>query len=155
VLRLDPANETARGYLSYLRKLESSTSAGEPSTPLPSAISEEQAVAEGHLRSGQDAEARGELFRALAEYEAALRVDPKHRAARKARDALRDRLRPGVPALYEEGKRYFQDEDLHNALRVWRNVLLIDPEDTRTRENVDRAERLLARLEEIQTDAAP
>jgi tetratricopeptide (TPR) repeat protein len=155
VLDLDPWNETARGYLSYLRKLEDAPSRAQATPSVPSAISEEQAVAEGHLRSGQDAEASGELFRALAEYDAALRVDPKHGAARRARDQLRARLEPQIPWLYEEGKRYFQDEDLHNALRVWRNVLLIDPDDARTRENVDRAERLLARLEEIQTGASP
>ena len=103
------------------------------------------------------AEVRAEIgprgFATRSDNEAALRVDPKHRTARRARDALRERLRPGIGALYEAGKRYFQDEDLHNALRVWRNVLLIDPQDVRTRENVERAERLLARLEEIQTDA--
>jgi Flp pilus assembly protein TadD len=56
-----------------------------------------------------------------------------------------------VPTLYEQGKRYFQDEDLEKALVVWRNALLIAPDDARTKENIDRAERILSRLEEIQT----
>jgi hypothetical protein len=34
---------------------------------------------------------------------------------------------------------------------MWRRVLLIDPGHQRTRENVERAERMLSRLEEIQT----
>jgi tetratricopeptide (TPR) repeat protein len=155
VLEVDPGNGTARGYLSYLRKLSDVAAQDRASAPLPAAISEEEVIAEGHLRSAQEAEAGGELFRALAEYEAALRINPEKRAARGARDALRTILEPEIPSLYEEGKRYFQDEDLHNALRVWRSVLLIDPNDARTRENVARAERLLARLEEIQADGNP
>jgi tetratricopeptide (TPR) repeat protein len=151
VIRVDPTNQTARGYLSYLKKLD------EPSTraavKTPAAISEEEMVAEGHVRTGQEAEAEGRLFRALQEYDAALRVDSAHQSARRARDHLRHRLQPQIPELYEAGKRYFQDEDLHNALRVWRQVLLIDPGDGRARENVDRAERILARLEEIQSSA--
>jgi hypothetical protein len=40
---------------------------------------------------------------------------------------------------------------LEKALAAWREALLIAPDDQRTRENVDRAERILSRLEEIQT----
>jgi tetratricopeptide (TPR) repeat protein len=153
-LRLDPRNETARGYLSYLRRLDT-PSVGGPAPPLPAAISEEEVVAEGHLRAAQEAEASGELFRALEEYETALRINPRLRRAWRARDALRRQLEPQIPEMYDAGKRYFQDEDLHNALRVWRQVLLVNPDDARVRENVDRAERILARLEEIQTDVGP
>jgi tetratricopeptide (TPR) repeat protein len=155
VLELDPRNETARGYLSYLRKLADVAAQDPAGAPLPASISEEEAIAEGHLRSAQEAEAAGDLFRALADYEAVLRINPSNPAARRARDELRNTLEPQIPTLYEEGKRYFQDEDLHNALRVWRQMLLIDPDDNRTRENVARAERLLARLEEIQADGSP
>ena len=155
VLDLDPGNEMARGYLSYLRKLTDVAAQDPAGEPLPAAISEEEVIAEGHLRSAQEAEASGELFRALAEYEAALRINPDKRADRRARNELRTALEPQIPTLYDEGKRYFQDEDLHNALRVWRQLLLIDPDDARTRENVGRAERLLARLEEIQADGTP
>jgi hypothetical protein len=33
-------------------------------------------------------------------------------------------------------------------------VLLIDPDDVRTREHIERAERMLSRLEEIQTSGS-
>ena len=78
-----------------------------------------------------------------------------HQGARRSLTALRSRLRPEVAGLYQMGKRYFQEEDLHNALRVWRRALSIDPTDQRTRENVERAERMLARLEEIQSGVHP
>jgi tetratricopeptide (TPR) repeat protein len=117
----------------------------------PPSVSSEEILAEGRYRSGQQAEESGDPYRAIRDYEEALRIDPKHTAARRRLMALRAELAPRVPGLYEQGKRYFQDEDLEKALVVWRNALLIAPDDQRTKENVDRAERILSRLEEIQT----
>ena len=153
VLVLDPRNETALGYLSYIHRFEE-LEANEQVPPPPSAISRKDILAEGHYRSAREAEASGEPFWAIAEYEAALSVDAGHHASQRDLNALRSRLQPQVPELYDLGKRYFQEEDLHNALRAWRRVLLIDPGNERTREHVDRAERMLARLEEIQTSGS-
>ena len=65
--------------------------------------------------------------------------------------ALRERLQPQVEDLYQRGVSFFQDEDLHNAVRSWRRALAIDPTDERTRDHVQRAVRMLKRLEEMQT----
>jgi tetratricopeptide (TPR) repeat protein len=153
VLRFDPRNETALGYLSYIRRFEA-MEADRKIPPPPRSISREEIEGEGHFRSARQAESAGELFAALSEYEAALRANPEHESARRALNALRRQLWPQVEEFYEAGKRYFQDEDLHNALRLWRQVLMIDPTHARTRENVERAERILSRLEEIQTDGS-
>ena len=83
-----------------------------------------------------------------------MQANPEHVSARSALSDLRQKLRERIEPLYDEGKRYFQDEDLHNALRVWRRILMIDPTHERARENVERAERILSRLEEIQTDGS-
>ena len=104
-----------------------------------------------NMSHGEQAEKAGDPYRALEEYIAALKVDDKHTGARRRLTALRAELAPRLPALYEQGKHYFQDEDLEKALAVWRDALLIAPDDQRTKENVDRAERILSRLEEIQT----
>ncbi|MFI5316643.1 MAG: tetratricopeptide repeat protein [Myxococcota bacterium] len=156
-LALDPQNEAALGYLSYIRRYDQELaeedhrrkSAG--SAPPPPTLSSQEILAEGHFRSGQQAEEAGDPYRALEEYVAALRIDEKHAGAKRRLTALRQELTPRLPALYEQGKHYFQDEDLEKALAVWRDALLIAPDDQRTKENVDRAERILSRLEEIQT----
>lgn len=153
VLALDPRNETALGYLSYIHRFDS-LDANRELPPPPGAVSRKEILAEGHYRSAQQAEAAGEPFWAIAEYQAALSVDADHRDARRDLAKLRKRMRPQINQLYSLGKRYFQEEDLHNALRAWRRVLLIDPNDTRTREHVERAERMLSRLEEIQTSGS-
>ena len=152
-LELDARNETALGYLSYLQRfeeIEAEPGLASPPSP-PETISQEAILAEGHFHAAEQAEGAGEPYRAIAEYQAALRINPRHKRARLRLERLRDGLRPQIADLYDEGKRYFQEEDLNNALRMWRRVLLIDPGHQRTRENVERAERMLSRLEEIQT----
>jgi tetratricopeptide (TPR) repeat protein len=152
-LELDARNETALGYLSYLQRfeeIEAEPGLASPPSP-PETISQEEILAEGHFHAAEQAAAAGEPYRAISEYQAALRINPRHKRARRRLERVRDGLRPQIAELYDEGKRYFQEEDLNNALRVWRRVLLIDPGHQRTRENVERAERMLSRLEEIQT----
>ena len=163
-LELDPQNEAALGYLSYIRRYDQelaeedqrrrstkAAAAAAAGAPPPPTLSSQEILAEGHFRAGQQAEEAGDPYAALQEYIAALAVDDKHAGARRRLTALRQELTPRLPALYEQGKHYFQDEDLEKALAVWRDALLIAPDDQRTKENVDRAERILSRLEEIQT----
>jgi tetratricopeptide (TPR) repeat protein len=152
-LKLDDQNETALGYLSYLRRFEESEQQPGRSSPPPppETISQEEILAEGHFHAAEQAEGAGEPYRAIAEYQAALRINENHERARRRLERVRDGLRPQIADLYAIGKRYFQDEDLHNAVRVWRQLLMIDPGHERTRENVERAERMLSRLEEIQS----
>jgi tetratricopeptide (TPR) repeat protein len=162
-LELDPENEAALGYLSYIKRYDQQIAeedqqrrvakSQQAAAPPPPTLSAQEILAEGHYRAGQQAEEAGEPYRALEEYIEALRIDDKHAGARRQLGSLRQQLAPRVPVLYEQGKRYFQDEDLEQALAVWREALLIAPDDQRTKENVDRAERILSRLEEIQTRA--
>jgi tetratricopeptide (TPR) repeat protein len=152
VLELDPDEQVALGHLAYLRRLDDLESEAAREVQLPGRrVSQEEILAEGHYRAARRAARAGDPYAAIAQYTEALRINKNHAEAREELAQLRAELRPKVDDLYEQGKRYFQDEDLHNALRVWRNVLLIEPDNERTRENVDRAERILSRLEEIQT----
>jgi tetratricopeptide (TPR) repeat protein len=160
VLELDGENEAALGYLSYIKRYdeeaaEQAQKAERRRPPTgalpPPSVSSEEILAEGRFRSGQRAEEAGDPYRAIREYNAALRINAQHMGVRRRLMALRAELAPRVSTLYEQGKRFFQDEDLEKALVVWRNALLIAPDDQRTKENVDRAERILSRLEEIQT----
>jgi tetratricopeptide (TPR) repeat protein len=156
-LEFDPQNEAALGYLSYIKRYdedvaeENQRRKSSSGAPPPPTLSSQEILAEGHFRSGQQAEEAGDPYRALQEYMDALQIDPKHAAARRRLVSLRTELAPRLPGLYEQGKHYFQEEDLEKALVAWRDALLIAPDDQRTKENVDRAERILSRLEEIQT----
>lgn len=150
VLELDPQNSTALGYLEYIKRYRVPRSPSELPKP-PSAVWPEEILAEGHYQAAISSEDAGRVYKAISEYNAALKVSPEHSEARAALSRLRERLVPRVDELYREGKRFFQEEDLHNALRVWRQAQLIEPADVRVRENIDRAQKMLDRLEEIQT----
>jgi tetratricopeptide (TPR) repeat protein len=153
VLELDPENADALGYLSIIGNVETrarQNGAAEPGVYTPD-LTPSEISAEGYFRSGAQAEQAQDLFRALRQYNAALRVRPSHVKARSALDALRDRMRPQIPELEVAAKRYFQEEDLQNAVLTWKRVLLIDPERQSAANNLERAERMLTRLEELQS----
>jgi len=159
VRALDDDHEEALGYLSYI-ELSERSAARQPATPTsvpapraPVARGEprsEELLAEGYFRKGQSAERHDQPFRALAEYERALAADAQHVGARRGLEHLRAQLADQVPVLYADGKRFFQDDDLHNALKSWNQVLLIQPDHTQAAENAERARRILERLEELQ-----
>jgi tetratricopeptide (TPR) repeat protein len=141
VLALEPDNEAARGYVKVMQDAQLS--------PWPRSTSRKAAAAVGHFDAAEAARERGEHFLALAEYEAALKENAKHAAARRRQAELRSEMKPRVDRLYREGKQYYEEEDLQNALLKWDQALLIDPEDTRTSESAERARRILIRLDEL------
>jgi tetratricopeptide (TPR) repeat protein len=159
VRALDDDHEEALGYLSYIdlserraeRRAERRPAAPAPLIEPRSEPSSADLLAEGHFRKGQAAERRDDDFRALEEYEQALAVNARHLGARRGLERLRRQLADQVPTLYADGKRYFQDDDLHNALRSWHQVLLIQPDHEQATDNAERARRILERLEEIQS----
>jgi hypothetical protein len=67
-LALDARNETALGYLSYLRRfeeIEAEPGLASPPSP-PETISQEEILAEGHFHAAEQAEAKGKPYRAIA-----------------------------------------------------------------------------------------
>jgi tetratricopeptide (TPR) repeat protein len=158
VCALDADNEEALGYLSYIelsaRRAERRTApAAKPVSAAPPRVAprSEELLAEGHFRQGQEAERRGDSFRAIEQYERALAADASHIGARRGLERLRRELAARVPELYAAGKRDFQDDDLHNALKKWNQVLLIQPDHPQATDNAERARRILERLEELQS----
>ena len=155
VLALDPGNETALGYLSYIADrsspAQSSREAREVPPPL---LSQAEILAEGHFRAGGQAADAGNPYRALEQYDEAVRLNPSHPSAGLARNRLRERLTGQIPDLEARAKRYFQEEDLQNAVLMWKRVLLISPEQESAAYNLARAERMLAKLEELQASGS-
>ena len=113
-------------------------------------VSPREISAESHYRKGRRAELADRKFDALREYSRALDNSAHHLKARSALNRLRRELSPQIPGLYAEGRRFFREDDLQNALVSWERVLLIEPEHTQAAESAERARRILSRLEEIQ-----
>ena len=160
VLELDPSNETAQGYLSFIDRIraqEREAAAARVARPEPREVgaSDSEIRAEGLYRNALASEQKGELFDAIRFDIRALREDPQQARARRHLDGLRARMRPQVDELLEGGRRKFQQEDLQSALDLWRRALLIDPGNTEAQEYSARAEQLLENLDRLRGAPLP
>jgi tetratricopeptide (TPR) repeat protein len=155
VLALDPEDESARGYLSYIAAIRSGGGrAGRSATAFdPAAYATEAEIrAEGFHQNALAAEQEGDLYAAIRQELRALEVDPEHAGARENLANLRRRLAPALERLIESGRTAFGNEDLQTALESWRQALLVDPENERARAYVARAERQLQNLERLRAE---
>ncbi len=153
VLALEPGNESARGYLSYIAtmKRESDSVGGRPATfAAPgSEVSDASVRAEGFHQSALAAERRGEPYAAIRYELRALETDPSHSGAGRHLKDLRGRLSGEVEGLVEAGRIAFREEDLQSALALWRRAVLIDPDNERVLAYIGRAEQQLENLERL------
>ncbi|MBW2267843.1 MAG: hypothetical protein JRH16_04650 [Deltaproteobacteria bacterium] len=157
VLELDPDNESARGYLSYIATLQrdaetSGPVAFEASAPF---ATDAEIRAEGFYQNALASERKGELYAAIRHDLHSLDADAEHEAARRHLNALRRRLASNVPTLIEAGRAAFRAEDLQSALDHWRQALLVAPDNERIIAYIARAEQQLQNLEELRADPAP
>ena len=144
VLDLDPDNQSARGYLSYIATIRRES----PTT----FASDAEIRAEGSYQNGLASERTGDLFTAIRHYLRALDADSDHAAARRGLGDLRRDLANEVDPLIEAGKSLFSKEDLQRALDVWRRALLIDPDNERASAYIKRAQRELDNLERLRAE---
>lgn len=155
-LELDPQNESAQGYLSYLStvRAEAKRTGLRPEQLRPPApfATEAEIRAEGFHQNALAAERAGDPWRAIRYELRALHAHSKHEGARRHLESLRAELAPEVEALIESGRAYFRQEDLQAALDQWRRALLVDPTNQRAREYVARAERMLENLERLRSE---
>jgi tetratricopeptide (TPR) repeat protein len=156
VLVLDPENGAAQGYLAYLTTIRAEEQQGtRPATPTTLPATEREIRAEGYYRNALAAEEDERPYAAIDHNLRALRLDPHHAAAKRHLRALRSQLSPNVPALIEDGRVHYEEEELQSALDAWRRVLLIQPGNEKARDYVARAQRLLENLEQLRSEPEP
>jgi tetratricopeptide (TPR) repeat protein len=157
VLVLDPDNESAQGYLSYIASLRNERTGRGKSAATGLAArstfaSQTEIRAEGFHQNGLAAARRGDYYAAIRQQLFALGANPDHTGAQQELARLRRYLAPEVEKLIENGREAFRNEDLQSALDNWRLALLVDPENERTRAYVGHAERQLSNLERMRSE---
>ena len=156
VLALDPNNESARGYLSYIDTIRraSQTAGDEPAAfePPETFASDAEIRAEGFHQNALVAAAAGDRFVAIRHDLQALNAFPGHTGASRHLADIRRQLTPQVDILIEEGRTHFRNEDLQSALDSWRRALLVDPDNERARAYAERAVRQLENLERLRSE---
>jgi tetratricopeptide (TPR) repeat protein len=156
VLAVDPNNESARGYLSYIEtiRLASRITGGEPAAfePPDTFASEAEIRAEGSHQNALAAETSGNRFAAIRHDLQALDAYSGHTGARRHLAEIRRQLAPQVDILIEDGRTHFRNEDLQSALDSWRRALLVDPGNERAQAYAARAVRQLENLERLRSE---
>lgn len=156
VVELDPNNESARGYLSYIETIRrESRQAGKETAafdPPQSYATDDEIRAEGFHQNALAAEQRGDLYDAIRNDLRALEAYSGHRAAGAHLKAMRRELAGQVDGLIESGRTHFRNEDLQSALDSWRRALLVDPDNERAQAYAARAERQLQNLERLRSE---
>lgn len=157
VLELDPDNESARGYLSYITTQRRDAVASGPAAFDASApfATDAEIRAEGSYQNALASERKGEPYAAIRHDMHALEADAEHAAARRHLNTMRRRMAPKVPTLIEAGRAAFRAEDLQSALDHWRLALLLDPANERIIAYIGRAEQQLQNLELLRADPIP
>ncbi len=162
VLELDPDNESAQGYISYIDTLMQERSkpgkAGKQASGLSNRetfASQAEIRAEGFYQNGLAAARRGDAYAAIRQQLFALGANSEHVAAQRELSRLRRSLAPEVEKLIESGRKAFRNEDIQSALDDWRLALLVDPENERARAYISHAERQLENLERMRSEPEP
>ncbi|MGD8619148.1 MAG: hypothetical protein PVH54_08145 [Gammaproteobacteria bacterium] len=65
------------------------------------------------------------------------------------KDNLREAVKKHVTELVARGDSLYRADNVHEALQQWNKALLLDPENRPLQERIDRANKVLARLEEL------
>jgi len=162
VLELDPDNESARGYISYIATIRREREANAGDSPVAASkrafaskegfASDAEIRAEGFYQNALASERRGNPYAAIRHDLRALRADPNHKQAQTHLTLMRQRLAGSVEVLVEAGRTAYRDEDLQTALDLWSRALLVDPKNERVRAYVDRAQHQLQNLEQLRSE---
>jgi tetratricopeptide (TPR) repeat protein len=164
VLELDPDNESARGYISYIATIRREREANAGQAPVIASkrafaskqgfASDAEIRAEGFYQNALASERRGNPYAAIRHDLRALRANPEHGEAKAHLRLMRRRLAGSVDVLVEAGRTAYRDEDLQTALDLWTRALLVDPQNQRIRAYVDRAQHQLRNLEQLRSEPA-
>jgi tetratricopeptide (TPR) repeat protein len=167
VLALEPENESAQGYLSYIALVRESERTRPPAAsaaggktaargdPPQLRATDVEIRAEGFHQNALAAERAGDAYAAIRHDLRALAASPNHARARDHLAKLRTRLSPDVPGLIDAGRVAFQQEDLQSALDQWQRALLVEPDNERASQYAARAEKLLQNLEQLRGEQEP
>jgi tetratricopeptide (TPR) repeat protein len=81
----------------------------------------------------------GELGKAQKEYTKALRLSPGHPEVVRQLATLKTTIEQESEKLYNDGKQYFDQNDMDRAIQIWEKILEMDPANERAQKKVEEA----------------
>lgn len=129
----------------------------------PAVVEERRAVAtravaspgaEAALRRAQALDQAGQPEEALREVARAAAANPRDGRLVAEVQAMRQALAGSVDRRFVEGIRHYRAERMQQAAREWEAVLLIDPSHVKARLYLEKARKVLEKLDAIQREEA-
>ena len=94
------------------------------------------------------------LMRAHRQLDVLKRQNSRNKTAIKLRKELDRRYRQGMDQKIAAGRRLYSSGKIQEALDVWNSLLDIDPDNQKLQGHIDRAERVLKKLERLSNEGA-
>jgi tetratricopeptide (TPR) repeat protein len=91
------------------------------------------------LQDGVRAYQAGELAAAQKEFTKVIRLSPGHPEALQQLAAVRETVRQESERLYNQGKEYFDANHMDQAIRLWEQILEMDPSNERAQKRIEEA----------------
>jgi predicted Zn-dependent protease len=101
------------------------------------------------LEEAQHLSETGQLTEARRVLKTVLKEDPRNDAGKKLLRDVETRLTSYIENLLNAGDRLYREGEIEGAKATWRAALSLDPQDTRAREKIERAQRVLDNLENL------
>ncbi len=81
----------------------------------------------------------GELAQAKKELTKVLRLSPGHPDAMRQLEEVKDQVLKSSEKIYTDGKKYFDANDMDQAIRIWSGILELDPANDRIQKKIEEA----------------
>jgi tetratricopeptide (TPR) repeat protein len=94
------------------------------------------------------------LKRARHQLNVLKKQNSRNRTSIKLRKELNKRYRQGIDQKITAGRRLYSSGKIQEALDVWHSLLKIDPDNQKLQGHIDRAERVLEKLERLSNEGA-
>jgi outer membrane protein assembly factor BamD (BamD/ComL family) len=91
------------------------------------------------FQEGVNAQQSGELLAAQREFSKVLRLSPGHPDAVRQLGALKAQITQNIETLYTQGKEAFDANDLDKAVRLWSQILELEPSNERAQKKLEEA----------------
>lgn len=148
--KIEPSEETKQllnGVAQRIEKLQHAST----NRRLEKAAQERKQEVENLLAEAEKANQRGAYRDALFILNEALKQDPKNTEVHRLRSETQQTLNRQVESLVRLGDRLYSDEKIVPAVSMWETALKLDPDQREIGEKIDRARRVLEKLEAIRS----
>lgn len=102
----------------------------------------------------QSAMTRGDLLQAKASIAELRRLEGDTPQLQELEKSINDAIAANIAEMHEKANELYRGRQIVQARDLWQKILELDPNDAQARTNLDRAERVLKKLEELEGAAA-